>query len=212
MSTQSRSGESLSNRELEVANAYASGQSYKEIARNLSFSPTTVRTHLRSVYTKLGVTSKVALAQYLNDDPQMSRTEERDLVSLNAELALELDEAIRRERVLANVLRIISLQGDRLEAVIDEVLDHAFEIVEAEFGILFSFHGELRFRAMRYRNISQHFADWLTEQELFAVDPGTGLGRVATTLKSVNITDVRGEDIYRSKAPLRIATADLGRA
>ena len=57
----------LSKREKEVATAYASGESYKEIARSLGLSPTTVRTHLRTVYSKLGVPSKIELARFLDD-------------------------------------------------------------------------------------------------------------------------------------------------
>jgi DNA-binding CsgD family transcriptional regulator/tetratricopeptide (TPR) repeat protein len=212
MSDLSHLSQSLSNRELEVATAYAEGQSYKEIARFLSISPTTVRSHLRTIYSKLGVTSKIELVQHLNNTAEPRQAENRDDAALIAELALELDEAIRRERVLANVLRIISHQGDRLDDVIDEVLDHALEICEAEFGILFEYHGDLRYRAMRSRNISPVFEDWLAEQAIFSVDRETGLGRVALTSKTVNITDVRGEDIYRDQAPLRIATADLGNA
>ena len=204
--------EILSERENEVAAAYAEGQSYKEIARSLGIAPTTVRSHLRTVYRKLGVTSKIALIQHLDNDVENTQSVERDDATLLAELALELDEAMRRERILAKVLRIISLQGDRLEAVIDEVLDHALEICEAEFGILFEYLGDLRYRAMRSRNISQAFEDWLTEQAVFKVDPGTGLGRVAGNLAAVNIADVRGEEVYRDQAPLRVATADLGKA
>lgn len=204
-----QSGEALSGRELEIATAYAEGQSHKEIARGLGISPATVRTHLRTVYRKLTVTSKIELAQALHSDQAPAV---RDSAALAAELALELDEAMRRERILASVLRIISRQGDRLDAVIDAVLDHALEICEAEFGILFEYLGDLRYRAMQSRNIAPAFGRWLEEQGVFQVDPGTGLGRVATSLHSVNIADVRGEDVYRSRAPLRIATADLGRA
>ncbi|MEZ5797427.1 MAG: LuxR C-terminal-related transcriptional regulator [Paracoccaceae bacterium] len=54
---------SLSNREYGIARAYADGRSYKEIARDLKIAPATVRAHLRTVYRKLDVTSKVALAR-----------------------------------------------------------------------------------------------------------------------------------------------------
>ncbi|MEM6933501.1 MAG: LuxR C-terminal-related transcriptional regulator [Pseudomonadota bacterium] len=202
----------LSKREHEVASAYAAGQSYKEIARDLGLSPTTVRSHLRTVYGKLQVTSKIELVRRLNGSSDPGVTGERDNAALVAELALELDEAIRRERVLANVLRIISRDGHRIDAVIDAVLDHALEICDAEFGILFEYRGDLSFRELRSRGIAPAFGTWLAEQGTFAVDADTGLGRVAATLQTVNIADVRGEDIYRSGAPLRIATADLGKA
>lgn len=202
----------LSDREHEVASCYVSGQSYKQIARDLDIAPATVRTHLRTVFRKMCVTSRTELAHVLDVSAAGEIGEARDKDDLIAELALELDEAIRRERILARVLRIISQQGHSLDAVIDAVLDNALEICEAEFGILFEYHGALRYRAMQSRNIAPAFGDWLTEQDLFAVDAETGLGRVATGLITINIPDVRSEDIYQSGAALRIATADLGKA
>jgi DNA-binding CsgD family transcriptional regulator len=202
----------LSHREREVAEVYAAGNSYKEIARGLSLSPATVRTHLRTVYRKLGVTSKIELSNVLQGTDVRTPRSDQNSRALVAELALELDEAIRRERILAKVLRIISQQGHSLNAVIDAVLDHALEICEAEFGILFEYHGDLRFHAMRSRDIAPEFDRWLVDQGVFEVDAGTGLGQVVALRQTVNIADVRGEDIYRSKSPLRVATADLGNA
>ncbi|MEM7212574.1 MAG: GAF domain-containing protein, partial [Pseudomonadota bacterium] len=202
--------ETLTKRELEVASAYASGESYKEIARTLGLSPTTVRTHLRTVYTKLGVTSKIELARFLEGSAVADQS--LDQSEVTADLALELDDAIRRERSLSRILKIISDQNEDLDTVIDAVLDHALEICEAQFGILFEYQGDMMFRELRSRNISPEFAEWLTEQQTFKVEPGTGIGRVASDLQPVNIADVRGEDIYQSGAPLRIATADFGKA
>ncbi len=202
--------DALSKRETEVASAYAGGESYKEIARSLGLSPTTIRTHLRTVYTKLGVTSKVELAQVLKGgaitEPHLDQSE------IAADLALELDDAIRRERSLTKVLGIIN--GDRrdLDTVIDAVLDHALEICEAEFGVLFEFLDDGRAQEMRSRNIAPAFAAWFEETGAFELDPETAIGRMATTRQTVNIADVRGEGVYQSKAPLRVATADLGNA
>lgn len=61
-----RSAMPLSERELEVALAYAHGKSYKEVARDLGVSPTTVRCHLSRTYRKLGVGDKGALAVWLS--------------------------------------------------------------------------------------------------------------------------------------------------
>jgi DNA-binding CsgD family transcriptional regulator len=200
----------LSNREMEVAQAYAVGQSYKEIARDLGISPTTIRSHLRTVYGKLAVTSKIELARFLGGTS--APEEARDSIAIAAELALELDDAIRRERSMARVLRIISDQDGELEPVIDGLLVHALEICEAEFGILFEYLGDMRFRELRSCNIAPVFAQWLAEAGDFEVEPGTGIGRVAAQLQMINIADVRGEDIYQNGSPLRIATADLGKA
>lgn len=58
----------LTPREEEVAEAFSSGLTYKEIAAELQISPSTVRTHLESVYRKLEVASKVELVRILNQN------------------------------------------------------------------------------------------------------------------------------------------------
>jgi DNA-binding CsgD family transcriptional regulator len=57
--------DALSERERKVAQHYASGANYKEIATMLHVSPATVRSHLRNVFQKLGVTNKARLAALL---------------------------------------------------------------------------------------------------------------------------------------------------
>lgn len=49
----------LTNRECEILGLLASGQSNKELARTLGISPNTVKTHLASLFTKLGVDRRV---------------------------------------------------------------------------------------------------------------------------------------------------------
>ncbi len=52
------SGPELSERERVVLNALATGQSNKEIGRTLFISETTVKAHLKSIFTKLNVLSR----------------------------------------------------------------------------------------------------------------------------------------------------------
>lgn len=52
----------LTAQERAAALAFASGLSYKQVAEKLNIAPSTVRHHLRSVYLKLGVSDKGALA------------------------------------------------------------------------------------------------------------------------------------------------------
>lgn len=49
----------ISERELEVLEALAAGQSNKEIARTLAISPNTVKTHIARLYAKLHVNGRV---------------------------------------------------------------------------------------------------------------------------------------------------------
>ena len=55
----------LTRQECAVAEAFASGMSYKTVAKALNLAPPTVRHHLRSAYLKLGVSDKAALARQL---------------------------------------------------------------------------------------------------------------------------------------------------
>lgn len=58
-----RMGMGLTGREQEIARAFATGSSYKQVARQLDLSPATVRGYLRESYRKLGISSKAQLAQ-----------------------------------------------------------------------------------------------------------------------------------------------------
>ena len=135
-----------------------------------------------------------------------------DHAAIISELALNLEEALRREAALAEVLRIISRARGETGAVMSAILGFALELCEAEFGILFDYHGDRRYAASHSRGIPRPFLDWLAEQGTFAVSPQTGLGRIAASHGIVNIYDVRAEEIFRTDDPLRYATAILGGA
>jgi TolB-like protein/Tfp pilus assembly protein PilF len=62
--------ESLSPREREIAGAFSEGESYQQIADRLCLAPSTVRTHLTTVYRKLGVSSKLELHKYFETNIQ----------------------------------------------------------------------------------------------------------------------------------------------
>ncbi|MBZ9557492.1 MULTISPECIES: helix-turn-helix transcriptional regulator [Modicisalibacter] len=59
----------LTERELGVARRFGQGQTYKQIARDLDIAPSTVRHHIRSIYQKLGVHDKAAVAGLLHQSP-----------------------------------------------------------------------------------------------------------------------------------------------
>ena len=56
----------LTRREREVAAAYAGGASHRAIGEQLFIAPATVRTHIGTIYRKLGVSSKIALLRTLD--------------------------------------------------------------------------------------------------------------------------------------------------
>lgn len=60
--------ESLSPREREIAEAFSGGESYQQIADRLCIAPSTVRTHLTTIYRKLGVSSKLELHKHFESE------------------------------------------------------------------------------------------------------------------------------------------------
>jgi DNA-binding NarL/FixJ family response regulator len=62
----------LTGRELEIARAVADRLTNKEIGQRLDISARTVSTHLSSIFQKLGVDSRGALADRVRDDPRLA--------------------------------------------------------------------------------------------------------------------------------------------
>lgn len=204
--------DSLTPREHEIATAYASGDTYHMIADSLCIAPSTVRTHLTTIYRKLSVSSKLELHKVLIGEATVHPADDAEKSALISELALSLEEAVRRERVLGEVLRIINRSNGQLDEVIASVLGYALELCDAEFGILFEYDVASGYRAKFMLGIPTVFSDWLSDQGAFHVGPQTGLGRVISAHEVINISDVRSEMLYRTGDPLRYATADLGGA
>lgn len=201
----------LSTRELQIAQSYAGGATYQVIAEELCIAPSTVRTHLATIYRKLEVSSKLELLIRLKGDAPQPRSQTK-LNSVISELALSLEEAISREKALSEVLRIISAAQGYINTVMPSILNYALELCDAEFGILFEYSGNSRFRASHTLGIAEPFKQWLDDQGEFPVSPATGLGRMNAQRDVINIIDVKSEDIYHTDDPLRCATAVFGGA
>jgi len=67
----------LSPRELQIAETYAAGASYQDIAQSLNIAPSTVRTHLATIYRKLGVSSKLELRAAIGDSIRSDTPDKR---------------------------------------------------------------------------------------------------------------------------------------
>ncbi len=201
----------LSPREQQIAESYAAGCNYQEIAADLHIAPTTVRTHLATIYRKLEVSSKIDLADRLNGQNQGPRGNV-DHPAIISELALSLEEALSREKAQSEVLRIIGASQGDLNLVMPAILRYALDLCDAEFGILFEYRGKKRFQASFTLGIPTAFQGWLDDSGIFGVSEHTGLGRMVSNKTTVNIIDVKSEAIYRTDDPLRFATADLGGA
>jgi len=189
------SDEALSPRQIEIANAYARGETYQTIAKRLSSAPSTVRTHLAAIYRKLEVSSKLELHARLEGTPP-DRDVRVDHAAVISELALSLEEALRREQASAEVLRIIGRSRGEVGAVMSAILGFELELCEAEFGALFDYHGGRSFVVSHTRGIPEPLREWFEAEDVFDAGPRTGLGRLAASRAIVNIYDVRAEEVF----------------
>ena len=196
-------------REIEIAVLYAGGANYHEVATQLYIAPSTVRSHLATIYRKLGVSSKLALKKRLDDDFARSHPQTNQ-AAIIAELALRIEEGISREKALSAVLRIISRSDGDLDVVIPEILGYALDLCDADSGILMDYHQNSRFKARFTKGIPQDFQDWFDATGEFTASPQSGLGRISTHKKAVNIVDLQAEKIYPSDDVIRDATIIQG--
>jgi DNA-binding CsgD family transcriptional regulator len=62
-----RQGDPLTPRELEILSLLAAGHSTPDIAEQLGITPGTIKTHLTSVYKKIGAKNRVQAARHYLD-------------------------------------------------------------------------------------------------------------------------------------------------
>jgi len=120
----------LSKRELEIARAYSSDMSHTDIADRIGRSPDTVRTHIKTIYRKLGVSSKLALARYLD-----ARSSKPDVSSAALSSASDAFRqfVVAKEHALSFDPRRQSRALDLFQQIVDEWPDFA----QAHSGISF---------------------------------------------------------------------------
>jgi signal transduction histidine kinase len=125
-----------------------------------------------------------------------------------AQLTRERDEALEREKATAEVLRVISRSRGELQPVFDAMLANATRLCEANFGTLYLRDGGA-FRAASLHNAPPAFAED-RKRGLIRPGPGTALGRLIATNRTVHIADVTAEPAYTEGDPLFVTAVKLG--
>ena len=130
---------------------------------------------------------------------------QRELIERTA----QRDEALSREVATAEVLGVINSSPGDLAPVFDAMLDRAVRLCEAAYGMLYSYEDGA------YRTIAVHNLPPAYEQSLQGVLvplKGNALGRLASGERIVHIPDLRADEAYRARDPIRVASVELGGA
>jgi GAF domain-containing protein len=131
------------------------------------------------------------------------------LRAANADLKKNLAEALEQQTATSEVLRVISSSPGNLEPVFQAMLENATRVCEAKFGILWLREGD-GFRSVALHNLPAAYAEQRQREPVIRPGPGTGLHRVVKSKQVSHVADVRAEEAYIERDPLRVSTVELG--
>src|SRR5262249_50562957 len=129
----------------------------------------------------------------------------------NARLLNELRESLQQQTATADVLKVISSSPGDLGPVFDTMLANAVQVCGANFGIMHGYDGGA-FCTVAMHNVPPAFAEMRRSNPVIRPSPGTGLGRVESTKKVVQILDLKSEQAYRDRVPTTVAMVELAGA
>jgi GAF domain-containing protein len=123
----------------------------------------------------------------------------------------ELSESLEQRTATSEVLQVISSSPGDLEPVFVSMLTNATRLCGAKFGTLYLCEGEgLRIVAMH--NAPPAYAKARPRGAVIRPGPPSALGRMMRTKQVVHIADIRAEEAYAERDPLRVAAVELAGA
>jgi DNA-binding CsgD family transcriptional regulator len=201
----------LSARESQVAGLYADGATYRIIAKQLFVAPATVRSHLASIYRKLGLSSKLELKARLDGDLG-HHTLPTDRATAISELGLGPEGAISRGKMAGAVLDIISKSNGDIDTVFKAILAYLLNICDAESGFFMDYRGDGRYCMAYSKGVPKFLREWLEKIGEFTAHPQSRLRHLAEHLKVINVIDARTKVLIDINDPIRKAMTQLGGA
>ena len=170
------------------------------MSRKGANSPTRAR-KLRSTGTK----AKARVSNRPNSLSELKKQLEARTREL-AEVRGHLSEALEQQTATSEVLRAITGSPGDLKPVFEAILTNARRLCEAKFGHLLIYDGE-RFRVAAVHAAPSILTDFLNRGP-FPAGAATGLGRLASTKRVVHVADLKAEQAYLDRDPLRVATVE----
>jgi GAF domain-containing protein len=119
------------------------------------------------------------------------------LIDAEQQRTRELSEAMEQQTATSDVLQVISSSPGDLTPVFQAMLENATRVCDAKFGNMFLFEGGA-FRTVALHNAPPAFAEARRRSPVLRPLPGTGLGRVAATKQTVQVTDAQAEPVYHT--------------
>jgi class 3 adenylate cyclase len=126
-------------------------------------------------------------------------------------LQQKLKDALDARDALEDILHAIGESPGELEAIFDVILEKALRLCHAQIGVVFLYDEGL-FEAVGMRGLPDAYRDWFQQAGQFEPTQSTGYGRIVNQHEIVHIEDVKSEEAYINRDPLRVATVELGKA
>jgi GAF domain-containing protein len=120
----------------------------------------------------------------------------------------ELSESLEQQTATSEVLGVISSSPGELEPVFQTILANATRLCEASYGTLWLCEGDA-FRAVALHGALPAAFAAQRQGSVLRPGPETGLARVAKTLRTVHIDDLRTEQSYLDRDSLQVAAVEL---
>ncbi|MGA9515796.1 MAG: GAF domain-containing protein, partial [Pseudolabrys sp.] len=123
----------------------------------------------------------------------------------------DLSESLEQQTATSEVLKVIANSSGELQQVFDTMLANATRICAAKFGELWLREGDA-FRLGALLGAPPAFAEARWREPVVHPGPHTGLGRIAVTKQPIHITDVRADQAYAERDPMRVILVELAGA
>ena len=123
-----------------------------------------------------------------------------------ADLQRRLDESVAQQAATAEVMQLINASSGNLAPVFDAIVDKAMRLCDAGFGGLWVVEGDLA-RAAATRNLSDAYTEFLTRRPVLQAE---AFGPKMKDQPVVHIADLAMTESYRQRAPITVASVELG--